>query len=163
MPQNTFFLGTRDLLVSQKMTRRHFFPTLHPVSTVIFAPATVLAFVLLRNSRFNVHCYAQREATLRNRPGSALRPLATSCAKDYKAHSLLQTSFVDSPRILMRKITQDRPPPTPPPPSPSKPGVAEDGRTVCETHGVTLEVGETKVTDDCFRCTCYLSGYNCCG
>ena len=42
-------------------------------------------------------------------------------------------------------------------------GVAEDGRTVCETHDVTLEVGEMRVTDDCFRCTCYLSGFQCCG
>ena len=63
MPQNAFFLQTRDLLVSQKMTQRHFFPTLHPLSTVIFATATVLAFVLLRDSRFNFHCYTQREAT----------------------------------------------------------------------------------------------------
>ena len=59
--------------------KTHFFSTLHPLSTVIFATATVLAFVLLRNSRFNFHL-------LRNRPESALRPLATSCAKDYKAH-----------------------------------------------------------------------------
>ena len=43
--------------------QRHFFPTLHPLSTVIFATATVLAFVLLRDSRFNFHCYTQREAT----------------------------------------------------------------------------------------------------
>ena len=40
-----------------------FFPTLHPLSTVIFATATVVAFVLLRNSRFNFHSYTQREAT----------------------------------------------------------------------------------------------------
>ena len=40
-----------------------FFSTLHPLSTVIFATATVLAFVLLRDSRFNFHCYTQREAT----------------------------------------------------------------------------------------------------
>ena len=63
MPQNAFFLRTRDLLVSQKTTKRHFFPTLHPLSTVIFATATVLAFVLLRDSRFNFHRYTQREAT----------------------------------------------------------------------------------------------------
>ena len=43
--------------------QRHFFYILHPLSTVIFATATVLAFVLLRNSRFNFHCYTQREAT----------------------------------------------------------------------------------------------------
>ena len=57
MPQNAFFLWTRDLFVSQKMTQRHFFHTLHPLSTVVFATATVLAFVLLRDSRFNFHCY----------------------------------------------------------------------------------------------------------
>ena len=51
MPQNAFFLRARNLLVSQKMTQRHFFfSTLHPFSAVIFATVTVLAFVLLRNS-----------------------------------------------------------------------------------------------------------------
>ena len=35
------------------------FPTLPE----IFATATVVAFVLLHNSRFNFHCYTQREAT----------------------------------------------------------------------------------------------------
>ena len=74
MPQNTFFPWTRDLLVSQKTTQRHFIPTLHPLSPVIFATATVVAFVLLHNSRFNFHCYTQHDAVkqrlLRNRPGS---------------------------------------------------------------------------------------------
>ena len=41
---------------------RCFFSTLHPLSLVIFATAIVVAFVLLRNSRFNFHCYTQREA-----------------------------------------------------------------------------------------------------
>jgi len=63
MPQNALFLRTRDLLISPKTTQRHFLFTLHPHSTVIFATATVLAFVLLRNSNFNFHCYTQREAT----------------------------------------------------------------------------------------------------
>ena len=63
MPQNAFFLRTRDLLISPKTTQRHFLFTLHPLSTVIFATATVLAFVMLRNSNFNFHCYTQREAT----------------------------------------------------------------------------------------------------
>ena len=58
-----FILRTRDLLISPKMTQRNFLFTLHPLSTVIFATATVLAFVLLRNSNFNFHCYTQREAT----------------------------------------------------------------------------------------------------
>ena len=68
-PKTRFFLRTRDLLVSQKTTQRHFFSTLNPLSTVTFATATVLAFVRLRNSRFNFHCYTQREAGLfRNWP-----------------------------------------------------------------------------------------------
>ena len=54
---------TRDLLVSQKTTQRHFFSTLRLPSPESFATATVVAFVLLRNSRFNFHCYTQREAT----------------------------------------------------------------------------------------------------
>ena len=114
MPQNTFFLRTRDLLVSQKFTQRHFFSTLYPLSMVIFATATVLAFVLLRDSRFNFHCYTQREATpTQKSPGSALRPLATSCVKDYKGHSLVQTSFTEPPNSHVprsRLILQRQPP-----------------------------------------------------
>ena len=63
MPQNTFFLRTHNLLISPKTMQRHFLFTLHPLSTVIFATATALAFVLLRDSRFNFHCYTQRETT----------------------------------------------------------------------------------------------------
>ena len=54
---------THNLLVSQKQRKDTFFPTLHPLSLLIFATATVVAFVLLHNSRFNFHCYTQREAT----------------------------------------------------------------------------------------------------
>ena len=49
MPQNTFFRQTHDLLVRQRLFWG--------------ATATVVAFVLLRNSMFNFHCYTQREAT----------------------------------------------------------------------------------------------------
>ena len=41
----------------------HFFFALHPLSPVISATATAVAFVLLHNSRFNFHCYTQRGAT----------------------------------------------------------------------------------------------------
>ena len=52
------------------------FSALHPLSPVFFAIATVVAFVLLSNSRFNFHCYTQREATpTQNLPG---RDTATS-------------------------------------------------------------------------------------
>ena len=59
MPQNTFFPWTHNLLVSQKMTQRHFFSTLHPLSLGTFATATL---VLLCNSTFSFHCYTQCEA-----------------------------------------------------------------------------------------------------
>ena len=89
MPQNTFFLRTRNLLVSQKMTQRHFFfsPST-PFSTVVFATATALAFVLLRDSRFNFHCYTQREATPTQK--SARKCAATS--RDF-FHERLQSAF----------------------------------------------------------------------
>ena len=98
MPQNAFFPRTHDLLVSQKNDAKTLFPTLHPLSPVIFATATVLTFVLLRNSRFNFPCYTQRrmQRLLRNRPGS---DAATFCAKDYKGHSLAQTSFTEPPNM----------------------------------------------------------------
>ena len=48
---------------AKKRCKDTFFSTLHPLSLVIFATATVMAFVLLHNSRFNFHCYTQREAT----------------------------------------------------------------------------------------------------
>ena len=57
-----FFPRTRNLLVSHKTTQRTFFPTLHPLSLVIFANATVVASVLLHNSRFKFHYYTQCEA-----------------------------------------------------------------------------------------------------
>ena len=75
-----------------RKTQRHFFPTLHPLYPAFFATATVVAFVLLRNSRFSFHCYAQHEG-----PELTLRPLATSCAKDHKGHSLVQTNFTEPP------------------------------------------------------------------
>ena len=64
MPQNAFFsTNSRSSGQPKNDAKTLFSPTLHPLSTVIFATATILAFVLLRNSRFNFHCYTQREAT----------------------------------------------------------------------------------------------------
>ena len=62
LPQNAFFPRIRDLLVSWKTMQSLIFSTLHPLSLVISATATVVAFVLLCNSRFNFHCYTQCEA-----------------------------------------------------------------------------------------------------
>ena len=88
MPQNAFFPRNRDLLVSQKLTQRHFLSTLHSLSPVIFATTTVVAFVLPRNSRFNFHCCTQCETSLlRNWPRS---DAATS--RDFM-HKRLQRAF----------------------------------------------------------------------
>ena len=99
MPINAFFLRTRDLLVSQKMMQRHFFSTLHPLSTVIFVTATVLAFVLLRDSRFNFHCYTQREAT-------PTQKSARKCAVTSRnfLHERLQSAFTLANQL--RQIAQ---------------------------------------------------------
>ena len=59
-----------------------------PLSTVIFATVTVLAFVLLRDSRFNFHCYTQREATPTQK--SARKCVATS--RDF-LRERLQSAF----------------------------------------------------------------------
>ena len=80
----------------KKRRKDTFFPTLYPLFPVIFATATVVTFVLLSNSRFNFHCYTQLEATPTQK-SAWKRPLATSCAKDYEGHSLVQTSFTEPP------------------------------------------------------------------
>ena len=63
MPQNAFFSMKSRSSGQPKNDAKTFFSTLHPLSLVILATATVVAFVLLRNSRFNFHWYTQREAT----------------------------------------------------------------------------------------------------
>ena len=106
MPQNAFFLRTRDLPVSKKTTQKHFFfPPSTPLSTVIFANATVLAFVLLCNSSFNLHCYTQREATPTKK--SARKCALTSrdfLRENYKSAFTL----ANSPNITDRSHGADR-------------------------------------------------------
>ena len=88
MPQNAFFPALNSRSSGQpKNDAKTLFSTLHPLSPVIFATATVVAFVLLRNSRFNFHCYTQREAT----------PTQKSARK----------WCCDLSRLLARKITKD--------------------------------------------------------
>ena len=73
---------------SSEILYRHFFPILHQRAPGTLTNATVAAFVLLHNSRFNFHCYTQREATPTQKSAQKwqLRPFATSCAKDYEGH-----------------------------------------------------------------------------
>ena len=99
VPQNAFFLQTRDLLVSQKTMQRHFFSALHPLSMVNFATATVLAFVLLRDSRFNFHYYTQREAT----PTQKLARMCAATSHDFLCERL-QSAFTLANQL--RRIAQ---------------------------------------------------------
>ena len=96
MPQNAFFPRTRDLLVSQKIMETLFF-AIHPLSPVIFAVATLVALVLLVNSGLNLLYTVWSNAYSEIGPEVTLQPHATSCAKDYKGHSLVQTSFIEPP------------------------------------------------------------------
>ena len=59
-PKTYFFHELVIFWSAKKQCKDTFF---YPLSPVIFATATAVAFVLLRNSRFNFHCYTQREAT----------------------------------------------------------------------------------------------------
>ena len=61
-PKRIFFTNSRSSGQPKNNTKT-LFSTLHPLSLVIFATETVVAFVLLHSSRFNFHCYTQREAT----------------------------------------------------------------------------------------------------
>ena len=90
VPQITFIPWTCDLLVCWKTMRRHSFSTLHHLSPLILPNATVVAFVLLCISRFNFHCYTQRDTTPTQKSARVwqLWPFVTFCAKDYKRHSL---------------------------------------------------------------------------
>ena len=54
---NKHFFYELAIFWSAKKRHKHFISTLYPLSTVIFATA----FVLLRDSRFNFHCYTQRD------------------------------------------------------------------------------------------------------
>ena len=105
MPQNAYFLRTRDLLVSPKTTQRHFFSTLHPLSTVIFATATVLAFVLLCDSRLNFHCYTQREAT----PTQKLARKCAATSRDFSvARKITKRIHSSKPASLNRPKSPKR-------------------------------------------------------
>ena len=86
MPQNAFFSTNSQSSGQPKNDAKTLL--FHPPSTfpIIFATATVVAFVLLRNSRFNLHCYTQREAT----------PTQKSARK----------RRCDLSRLLARKITK---------------------------------------------------------
>ena len=81
LPQNAFFLITHDLLVSQKKDTKTLFS--HP-------PSPFHGNFSQLQQYWHLYCfeirYTQREATPTQK--SARKCAATSCAKDYKEHSL---------------------------------------------------------------------------
>ena len=76
-----------------------FFSILHPLSTVIFATATVLAFVLLRDSRFNFHF--ARKITKRihsSKPASLNRLIQATFSGAFRPSFRVQ---VELPRLIL--------------------------------------------------------------
>ena len=90
---------TRDLLVSQKTTERHFFP--HPPSPFPGNFCNCNSGGICTASQFQVQLPMSYTAwnNAYSEIGSevTLRPFATFCVKDYKGHSLIQTSFTELP------------------------------------------------------------------
>ena len=85
------------ILASQATMQRHFLSILHHLSPAILANTTVVALLLLPNSRFHCHFYTQHEPTptQKSAPEEAAAtlcdflhkrswPFVTSCTKDYK-------------------------------------------------------------------------------
>ena len=69
--------------------QRHFFPPSIPFPWYFLQLQQhwhLYSFVILGSTVTVIH--SVKQCLLRNRPGSALRPLVISFAKDYKAHSL---------------------------------------------------------------------------
>ena len=110
MPQNAFFSTYSRSSGQPKNDAKTLFFHPPPLSTVIFATPTVLAFVLLRYSRFNFHCYTQPEATPIQK--SARKCAATSCdilRERLQSAFTLATSFAESPnRSMPAGVAQSR-------------------------------------------------------
>ena len=99
MPQNAFFPQNHDLHVSQTtMQRAFFFHSPLPFSITFCSCnsggiCTALQFYIQLPLLYTAWSNAYSEIGLE----VMLRPLATSCMKDYKGHSLVQTSFIEPP------------------------------------------------------------------
>ena len=103
MPLNAFFPWNFDLLVSQKKHAKILFfhpPSLFPGNFCKCNSGgicTASQFLVQFPSLYTVWSNAYSEIGLE----VTLRPLVTSCAKDYKGHSLVQTTFTELPNNYM--------------------------------------------------------------
>ena len=109
MPQNTFFHALTILWSAQKWCKDTF-SILHHLSPIIFANASVVAFVLLCSSRFSFHCYTQHEATehlLRNQHRSGSCNLTWAPARKItKGIHLCKPASLNCPVCMSTVITQ---------------------------------------------------------
>ena len=97
MPQNTFFPRTHDLLVSKKTMQRHFFQPSTPFPGK-FCNCNARGICSASQFKVQLPLYILWSNTYSEIGLEVmLRPLATSCMKDYKGHSLVQTSFTEPP------------------------------------------------------------------
>ena len=107
MPPNTFFsMNSQSSGQPKKWCKDTFF---HPPSPFLgnFCNCNSSGICTALNSRFNFHCYTQHEATPTRKSAWKwqLQPLMTSCAKDCKGHSLMQTSFTEPPNRAAGKTS----------------------------------------------------------
>ena len=111
MPKMYFFLSRYcDLLVSQKNDAKTlFFHTPSPFACtfcncnsggICTASQFRVQLKLLYTARSNAYSETDPEMTL--------RPLVTSCAKDYKGYSLVQTSFTEPPNTQYAVCNQHK-------------------------------------------------------
>ena len=94
------FIATNIILLQQNFCHdKHTFVATKMILVAAPASETLVAFVLLGNSRLNFHCYTQCEPMPTHKLAWhwQLQPFVTSCVKDYKGHSLVQTSFTEPP------------------------------------------------------------------
>ena len=100
---SVFYAQSTTAVISgrKEMMQRHFFPILHQLSPVILAKCNSSSFVLPRNTKSgsSLHYYTQCQATATQKSAWKwqLQHFATYSGKDYKGHSLLQTSFAKLP------------------------------------------------------------------
>ena len=92
MPKTACFSMNLWFYGQPKNNAKTLFSTLHHFSLVIFATATVVAL------------YTQHEPTPTQKLAQKwqLQPFTTSCTKDYKGHSLVQTSFTELPKKKLK-------------------------------------------------------------
>ena len=98
MPQNAFF-PPRTFSQTLNDVKTLFFFNLHHLSPVIFANTTVVAFLLLRRSRFSFS-RSVNQRLLRNRPGSGSYDLSQLLARKItKCIHSCKTASLNSPVV----------------------------------------------------------------